>query len=90
MLMRPCDQRGSQVERTAKLSLGVIPPAVCNLESWRKIGDMGIRTPGLTGAIRALYQLSYIPAFFANYNPGSKKTSSQVPNSHFATIFVSN
>lgn len=35
----------------------------------KKFGDMGIRTPGLTGAIRALYQLSYIPTFFANYNP---------------------
>ena len=27
-----------------------------------KLGDKGIRTPDLTGAIRALYQLSYIPA----------------------------
>ena len=26
-----------------------------------KFGDKGIRTPDLTGAIRALYQLSYIP-----------------------------
>lgn len=26
-----------------------------------KTGDKGIRTPDLTGAIRALYQLSYIP-----------------------------
>lgn len=51
---------------------------------------MGIRTPGLTGAIRALYQLSYIPAFFANYNPLSKKASSQEMGSHFASFFVSN
>jgi hypothetical protein len=27
----------------------------------KKIGDKGIRTPDLTGAIRALYQLSYVP-----------------------------
>jgi hypothetical protein len=30
-----------------------------------RIGDKGIRTPGLTGAIRALYQLSYIPILVA-------------------------
>ena len=29
-------------------------------------GDKGIRTPDLTGAIRALYQLSYIPIFTAS------------------------
>jgi hypothetical protein len=28
---------------------------------FEKIGDKGIRTPDLTGAIRALYQLSYVP-----------------------------
>ena len=27
-----------------------------------KFGDKRVRTAGLTGAIRALYQLSYIPA----------------------------
>ena len=32
-----------------------------NIEE-EKLGDKGIRTPGLTGAIRALYQLSYIPS----------------------------
>ena len=30
-----------------------------------ELGDKGIRTPGLTGAIRALYQLSYIPILVA-------------------------
>lgn len=29
--------------------------------AYLRIGDKGIRTPDLTGAIRALYQLSYIP-----------------------------
>ncbi len=36
-------------------------------------GDKGIRTPDLTGAIRALYQLSYIPNFRTSaltLNPG--------------------
>ncbi len=33
----------------------------CENVQFEKIGDMGIRTPGLTGAIRALYQLSYGP-----------------------------
>lgn len=43
----------------------------CIFIRFQKIGDKGIRTPDLTGAIRALYQLSYVPAFFANYNPGA-------------------
>lgn len=33
----------------------------------KKFGDKGIRTPGLTGAIRALYQLSYIPILVAAF-----------------------
>ncbi len=32
-----------------------------NQTTFIKFGDKGIRTPDLTGAIRALYQLSYIP-----------------------------
>jgi hypothetical protein len=60
------------------------------LYSISKIGDMGIRTPGLTGAIRALYQLSYIPAFFANYNPSARLASYPVQKSHFLSLFVSN
>ena len=37
------------------------------------IGDKGIRTPGLTGAIRALYQLSYIPIKVNSYPLASVK-----------------
>ncbi len=41
------------------------------------IGDKGIRTPGLTGAIRALYQLSYIPTFFITSRVSSVKIITQ-------------
>ena len=62
-------RRWSDIEEGESTVFAEAPYAV-RLFSDLKIGDMGIRTPGLTGAIRALYQLSYIPAFFVNYNPG--------------------
>ncbi len=43
------------------------------------IGDKGIRTPDLTGAIRALYQLSYIP-IKGTFNIIIRNLSNQLPS----------
>ncbi len=48
-----------------------LAPYVVQKCSFEKLEIWGFEPRSLTGAIRALYQLSYIPAFFANYNPSA-------------------
>jgi hypothetical protein len=53
--LRRLNQSARGPDETAKLG------CLTRCDIWKRFGDKRVRTAGLTGAIRALYQLSYIP-----------------------------